>query len=345
VAEPKGHQCPECGAPRGVDNTPSCGCTERAADALRDARTAEAAAAEDFDPLRIRPYVELEGASEPAPEGAPRAADPDVTMPIPAVLPEVPLLPAPLGTAAIEPSTADLSLFAGDSAAYDGGPGTGGPFGPGPGDPHADEDDETSRRPRRTLVFGVAGALATVATAAGLASGLFSYDTPTRDRAAPEEVRASVPDSTTGAAAESPSASATSGQPTPTAPSPSATASRSPSPTPTRSTASPTATPTATPTTAAPTASGATDSAGAPENGREIQNPVLSRGDQGPEVLELELRLTQLNLYTREARGNYNEGVEDAVTRYQLARGVVPEEYGVYDLSTRERLESETQEP
>ncbi|MFF4709806.1 peptidoglycan-binding protein [Streptomyces eurythermus] len=53
----RGSTCPECGTPRGRDNTPACDCSERAAEALREARTAEAAAAEDFDPLRIRPYV------------------------------------------------------------------------------------------------------------------------------------------------------------------------------------------------------------------------------------------------------------------------------------------------
>ncbi|MEU3525066.1 peptidoglycan-binding domain-containing protein [Streptomyces sp. NPDC038707] len=53
----RGTTCPECGTPRGPDHTPACDCTERAAEALREARTAEAAAAEDFDPLRIRPYV------------------------------------------------------------------------------------------------------------------------------------------------------------------------------------------------------------------------------------------------------------------------------------------------
>ncbi|MYS25958.1 peptidoglycan-binding protein, partial [Streptomyces sp. SID7804] len=61
MEQPNGNPCPECGAPRNGDNTPSCGCTRRAADALRDTRTAEAAAAEDFDPLRIRPYVDLNG--------------------------------------------------------------------------------------------------------------------------------------------------------------------------------------------------------------------------------------------------------------------------------------------
>ncbi|MGP4012440.1 peptidoglycan-binding domain-containing protein [Streptomyces sp. 4N124] len=320
MAEPKGHQCPECGAPRGPDNTPSCACTERAAEALRDVRTAEAAAAEDFDPLRIRPYVELES----APEGAQGVADPHSTMPLPAVP------PTPPAPAATEPSDADLSLFTGEPA----------PFGSAPGAP----DEEQPRRPRRTLMFGVAGVLVTAITAAGLASGLFSYDTPTRDQALPEEVRASVPDTTPSAAPESPSASTTSAGPTSPAPSPTPTESGTPTPTPTRSnTPAPPPTPTPTKTTA-PTAS-ATDSAGGPENGREAEPPVLSRGDQGPEVIELELRLTQADVYSREAKGNYNEGVEDAVRQYQLWRGIVPPEYGVYDLETRERLESETQEP
>ncbi|MEU1184062.1 peptidoglycan-binding protein, partial [Streptomyces sp. NPDC005820] len=62
---PHGHPCPQCGALRAPDNTPSCTCAQRASDALRDTRTAEAAAAEDFDPLRIRPYVELGGTAEP----------------------------------------------------------------------------------------------------------------------------------------------------------------------------------------------------------------------------------------------------------------------------------------
>ncbi|MFF0158059.1 peptidoglycan-binding protein [Streptomyces sp. NPDC005263] len=73
--DPKGHLCPECGTPRAADNTPSCGCTRRASDALRDARTAEAAAAEDFDPLRIRPYVELK------PNDGGTSAEPDGTVP------------------------------------------------------------------------------------------------------------------------------------------------------------------------------------------------------------------------------------------------------------------------
>ncbi|MCX5363984.1 peptidoglycan-binding protein [Streptomyces sp. NBC_00124] len=315
MAESNGHLCPECGAPRGTDNTPSCGCTQRASDALRDARTAEAAAAEDFDPLRIRPYVELEG------EASAGAAD--VTMPLRAV-------PGPA------PTTRDLSLFEGagregEDADVDGFT------------DFDDFDDDPRRRPRRTVLLGAAGGLVGVIAAAGLASGLFSYDTPTRNGALPEEVRASVPDAppTTGAASQSPTTTA----PRPTTTPPSASTSPSPPPSPSPTSASPTPSrstaPTASPTTSAAASTTADDSSDA----RESTPPVLRRGSEGDEVTELELRLTQLGLYTRKASGHYNEGVEDAVSRYQWARGIQTAEHGVYDLATREQLESETQEP
>ncbi|WP_327716829.1 peptidoglycan-binding protein [Streptomyces sp. NBC_00490] len=314
MAESHGHLCPECGAPRGTDNTPSCGCTQRASDALRDARTAEAAAAEDFDPLRIRPYVELEGEAPAgsATEAATGAAD--MTMPLRAV-------PGPV------PSTRDLSLFEGAGREGEG---------------VDDFDDEPRRRPRSTVLLGAAGGLVAVIAAAGLASGMFSYDTPTRDGALPQEVRASVPDAspTTEAASQSPTTTAP--RPTAVPPPPSASITRSPSPTPTPTTASPTPSRSATSPTTSPATPPTADDA---SDARESTPPVLRRGSEGDEVLELERRLTQLGLYTRKASGHYNEGVEDAVTRYQWARGIQTDEQGVYDLPTRERLESETQEP
>ncbi|MFC8014076.1 peptidoglycan-binding protein, partial [Streptomyces cinereoruber] len=49
-----GHVCPECGVHR-----PGCACAR-----------AELAAAEDFDPLRIRPYVTLDAPKEAGAHGA-----------------------------------------------------------------------------------------------------------------------------------------------------------------------------------------------------------------------------------------------------------------------------------
>ncbi|MEU0971083.1 peptidoglycan-binding protein, partial [Streptomyces sp. NPDC005917] len=196
-----GHRCPECGAPRGQDNTPSCDCTRRASDALRDARTAEQAAAEDFDPLRIRPYVDLAGA------GA--GADGGKTEPLPVAQPAtMPLRAVP------EPAGADAE----------------------PGDAYGtspDPGESRRRRPRWALVLSVAGAVIGILAVAGFASGLFSHVTPTRDGAAPEDVRESVPDVTPGAGSPS-AAPVTSRAPTSAVPSASAGASVSPTAPPSR---------------------------------------------------------------------------------------------------------------
>ncbi|EGX56581.1 peptidoglycan-binding membrane protein, partial [Streptomyces zinciresistens K42] len=100
-----GHPCPECGAQRTAGGAPSCGCGPRVAEALRDARTADAAAVEDFDPLRIRPYVELDG--DPGETMPLRAVPPGTAAPVEATA----ALPTPLASAATAPSARDLSLF------------------------------------------------------------------------------------------------------------------------------------------------------------------------------------------------------------------------------------------
>ncbi|MCD9872669.1 peptidoglycan-binding domain-containing protein [Streptomyces guryensis] len=315
MTDPKGHQCPECGAPRGADNTPSCGCTQRASDALRDARTAEQAAAEDFDPLRIRPYVELEGAGS-APAAPPAVPAVEATMRLRSVGPEVPGADAP-------------RLFEGAGAEC-------------AEDPY-DEDDSAgrARRRRRTVLLGAGGAVVAVMTAAGMASGLFSYEAPTRDTALPDDVRASVPDVSPSSESASPPAPATSVRPARPAPVVSARPSLSPSPSATSASPSPSRSPE--PSRPVPTVT-ASGSIGATA-GRDTTPPVLRRGSEGPEVVELELRLTQLGLYTREPGGHYDEGVEDAVSRYQWARGIQGDELGVYGAQTRARLESETSQP
>ncbi|MFG2362631.1 peptidoglycan-binding protein [Streptomyces mirabilis] len=319
MTEPNGHVCPECAAPRTPDGTPSCACTRRASDALRDARTAEAAAAEDFDPLRIRPYVDLT-ANESAP----------ATMRLRTVPSEA--------LTAVQHAVQHV-----DSANEP------------PYPPAASFPEEPPRRRRRTALLAVTGAAVAVVAAAGFASGLFSYDAPARDRALPDDVRASVPDSTPTPTSPSPTprsgsgsgsgsgsaASPTTTTKTTTAPSPSPSGSPSPSASATRSqppTPSPSSTPTPTPTAAASLAPGEGSTGDQPAQ-------TLRRGDRGDEVTELQLRLRQLSLYTGKADGTFSGQVEDAVRRYQWARGITGDKSGVYGAATRTSLEGETRTP
>ncbi|MFE3180047.1 peptidoglycan-binding protein [Streptomyces violascens] len=118
-----------------MDGRPGCACAERAAETLHAERSAEAAAAEDFDPLRIRPYVMLPNAGEEPPAAleslseqtmqlgavpaeAPPAADPEP--PSPAEAPRNRRRLAALaigGAAAVVIGTAAFAstLFAGDA--------------------------------------------------------------------------------------------------------------------------------------------------------------------------------------------------------------------------------------
>ncbi|MGI5370298.1 peptidoglycan-binding protein [Streptomyces iakyrus] len=474
---PNGHPCPECGAPRQRDNTPACACTDRAAEALRDARTTQAAAAEDFDPLRIRPYVEIDGGgtagpgadeerpaspadartpphpggprgascegspvtappAEPAPHAsdgtvrrhgtAPAEASPaqgpgptagaeadngaalpygdahrppgngsaeappaqgpgpaaggtpgraaaadgsgslpdvedshpggtarppapaDATMPLRPVGPVDPdvtaalpaasvtsALPTPLAPAPTEPSVTDLRMFDGTVrtpvTASDGG-------------------RSGTRRPRRrsTLLLAAAGACVAVIAAAGYASGLFSYESPSRDTALPDDIRASVPDAPSSSAASTPpKGGASVAPPAPAAPrpSPSRTASPSASPSPSASaSASPSQSPS--PSASLPSASATGPGQAPPDSSRQNKGPVVLRiGDNGPEVTELQLRLRQLYLYDDDADGSFDDRLEDAVRTYQWSRGIQVDDLGVYDRETRAKLESETREP
>ncbi|MFG3511242.1 peptidoglycan-binding domain-containing protein [Streptomyces bobili] len=344
-----GHPCPQCGALRAADNTPSCACSRRASDALRDTREAEVAAAEGFDPLRIRPYVELGEAAGDGDGG--EAGTADVTMPLPAVRPTPPgdavsdatmtlravapsagtaPVPTPLAPSGSTPSDTDLSLFE-----------AGGDSGSGPYD-----DGEAPRgRRRRTLLIASTGAAVAVIAAAGFASGMFSYETPTRDRAAAEEVRAAVPDASTSAPPASPSASRSASPSQSSAP-PSPSESASASPSATESSAAPSPSRSAEPSPSAPTTQ--TTGSLAPGNGAEGgsgEETVLRRGDQGPEVTELQLRLRQLYLFNDEANGMFGNRVEEALRNYQWSRGIQGDELGEYGPASRTSLESETKEP
>ncbi|MGW2044840.1 peptidoglycan-binding domain-containing protein [Streptomyces sp. NPDC001858] len=381
--EQYGLPCPECGALRAPDNTPSCACAQRAADALRDTRTAEAAAAEDFDPLRIRPYVELDGATAsetgirpgtgagartgtwagassaadmtmpiptvpPVPSAPTGSAAPlvppapavpaDVTMPLRAVDPTGPpppdattALPTPLAPPGSAPSAGDLSLFEADDL----------------GTAHPDDEEPGGPRRRRALLIATTAAVVAVLAATAFASGLFSYETPTRDSAAPKDVRAAVPDASTSATSGSPSASR-SASPSASDASSSPSESQGPSPSRSQSSASPSASRSAdaietTPTPRVTSSSGPDNS---PDNSPGTTPAVVLRlGDTGAEVTELQLRLTEALLYSGEADGTFSAEVESALRTFQRLRGTTEDGLGVYGPVTRERLESETKEP
>ncbi|MGY0067004.1 peptidoglycan-binding protein [Streptomyces sp. QTS137] len=432
-------------------------------DALRDARTAQAAQAEDFSPLRIRPYVELDdgttaagaeaetgavAASTPnaAPEpgsapadgtpgmpkdgdapadggapdsgralepeagqgaeearraargerttdgeqaadggrtapggqtaraertapGAPRPAA-DATMQLRAVTPDALAAPGtaeapagpvsrsaplvtPLAPPTTEPSATDLHLFDSTRPLRTVSAAAGSPAGPATPPLPADGDPAPpgGGRRRRTTLLVAAGAVVAVIGAAGWASGLFAYETPSRDGALPDDVRASVPDAPSGTPSAAP-ATSVSGSPEASAPAsasapPSGSTSPSASPSSSESakagaSAAPSdePEPSATPTTGPP--------ADAPEDVRELDGgdatgPTLRRGDRGPEVAGLQERLSKVYLYNDEVDGRFDRRTEGALRNYQWSRGIRGDELGVYGPETRSRLESETQ--
>ncbi|WP_338899757.1 peptidoglycan-binding domain-containing protein [Streptomyces sp. TG1A-60] len=303
MSEPTAPACPQCDTPRAADGTPACSCGRLASDAHRDTRTAQAEAAEDFDPVRIRPFVNV-GDDTADPDGPQR--------PSPVEEGEVPLPPVePHGGAPTRPHAGGRS-----------------PLGSAPAGPR--------RRRRAALAAGVGAAAAAVLVTGGVIGGLFSYEAPSRDGSAPGDVRAGLPEAAPDA---TPSSSATPSGPA-SSPPPSGAASTFPAITPTETGPTPTdpTTPTRTPSNSGTTGTAAP----APP---DAQPPVLSLGDTGPEVTELQLRLRQTNLYNGPVDGHYDRDVERAVRGYQLTRVVLADEPGVYGEATRTSLESETSKP
>ncbi|WP_097866494.1 peptidoglycan-binding domain-containing protein [Streptomyces sp. rh34] len=350
-----GHACPECGrrtaGEPGTEHRAPCRCgagalsAQLSEDEQRAARTAEIAAAEDFDPLRIRPYVTLTdpaGAAGGGDEGGDRFGEPRP------------------GSGAWEGAAATMPLFLGG-----GGPDAGvGDRGTPGGAPYAVPDESRRRtagantaaapdpvRPRRRRPFGalaVGAAVAAVVGTAAFAGGLFGGDD-SKDEALPEATT-SVPDTEDEPAASvapSPSASAT---PTRTQ-SPSATpsASRSPSASPTKSRKpAPTATTT---TSASPKASASSTPEGsappaAPPAGPSpgLTGSSLRPGDRGPEVAELQSRLRTVEewLYPGPVDGSYSDQVAHSVAIYQSYKAIQGDPTGVYGPNTRRVLEKET---
>lgn len=302
MSEPNDPVCPECGTPRASDGTPDCSCARLASDARRDARAAERAAAEDFDPVRIRPFVELDDDADTDGNGT-----------------EPPQAP---GDLAAEP-TASLPRSEQEPPAEAAG--------------LPDTHPAPRRRNRALLLTGAGATLAVLLTGAFL-GGLFTYESPSRDGAVSDDVRAPVPDATTedGTSPE--------GQST-AVPSTSPPTSSSSSPSTPSGTNSPTSTATSSTPTTPPSSTGTTPGTAPDPTDAEGQPPVLRRGDQGPEVVELQLRLRQIGLYSEEADGDFDRQLESAVRTYQLTRVILNDESGAYGSPTRTSLESETSEP
>ncbi|CAM5372745.1 hypothetical protein GCM10010329_15290 [Streptomyces spiroverticillatus] len=306
-----GHLCPEFGTERAAPDesrpgagAASCDCARRATEAHHAERTAQAADAEDFNPLRIRPYVNLSEPSETAAQHTPAPLPPHrpVEPPLAPAEQTMPLRPVP-------PAEPD------------------GPTQPAP------------RARRRGPILLTAAA--TLAVLAGTAFAVGVFDP------APEDTRA-LP----GGISTTPT-SVTEATPSPT-PSRTASATAAPTrktlPTPTR--ASRSAAPTRKATTAPPKQPKPpeptpTQNTPEPPEPPESESPTgtLAQGSTGPEVTELQDRLSQLGLYSGPADGRYTGRVTQSVSRFQEYMRIEDEPEGVYGPRTREALEGWTNEP
>ncbi|NED04581.1 peptidoglycan-binding protein [Streptomyces sp. SID6648] len=320
-------------------------------DEQRAARTAEIAAAEDFDPLRIRPYVTLTDQAG-VPSRIPEDAQP--------------------GTWAGEASGAErhgsdvpgaaattMPLFLGGD---DSDAGTGAGAASGAYAAPAGSGDRNRRRtaaaspafapdpvqPRRRRPFGalaVGAAVAAVVGTAAFAGGLFGGDD-SGDEALPEATT-SVPDTDgepAASVAPSPSASAAPSRTPSRSAAPSASPSASASPTKSRE-PSPTASASTSPTASAsptPEDGGAPTSSPSAAPPAEFAGPSLRPGDRGPEVGVLQNRLREVWLYSGPSDQNYSERVENAVAVYQSYKAIQGDPVGVYGPNTRRALEAET---
>ncbi|WP_052852168.1 peptidoglycan-binding domain-containing protein [Streptomyces avicenniae] len=71
--------------------------------------------------------------------------------------------------------------------------------------------------------------------------------------------------------------------------------------------------------------------------------PVLQLGDEGPEVVELQMRLLQLGwVYNGATDGVFDEETRAAVARFQTAYGITDDPEGVYGAASRAVLEANT---
>ncbi|MFJ8167271.1 peptidoglycan-binding protein [Streptomyces sp. NPDC094473] len=374
-----GHMCPECGGEQGARPGAGCACGARTAD--RDARSAEIAAAEDFDPLRIRPYVTLssDDTSDPytAQGGGGQATGGAHAAPGDGSGRSV---YATTGTG--EGDTRDMALAPGGGAGEHDAPGpeaaattmplfldgvrggaldgtaggaAGAGRGPGPGlPPDASAVDEARRR--TAAAYAGSGPdpvqprrrrpFAVVAVGAAVAAvvGTAAFASGLFDDEDRRE--AALPEVTSSVPDTSgePAASVSespSASPSAT-PSRSASASPSASPSPSKSpSASRSATASASSSPSASATKAPATTAAAPP-AEEASGTTLRRGDRGAEVSELQRRLQEIWVYRGPDDGDYSERVEQAVAEYQRWVSVQGDPSGVYGPETRRALEAQT---
>ncbi|MHB6907054.1 peptidoglycan-binding domain-containing protein [Streptomyces sp. DB-54] len=320
--------CPHCFAPVRGDGRPTCLCA--------------AVESEDFDPLRVRPYVSLpdrggredDGGSGSNGEDGGGWRRPDALEDLPGVDAAVHRVPRPTGPASEtfhssgspDPSDSPDSPDPSDSFRPAG-------FAPSSGAAAA-PPAPAGRRRTRSAFLAVTGA-AVAAAAIVLGSGALQGGD--RDRAAPPDGGTPAPTATVPTAA-GPTGSA----PAPDRPSPATSRSRSPGAT-TRPRRSPT--PSLPPTPVRASGSVAVPTGDAAPSAPPSGPIVLREGSSGPEVAELQGRLRQVALYTGTADGQYGTAVREAVARYQRTYGVQGDPDGVYGPATRVSLEARTRQP
>ncbi|GAA1132632.1 peptidoglycan-binding domain-containing protein [Streptomyces javensis] len=334
--------CPHCFAPARANGRPGCTCAERAA------ASAATAGATD-DQTRPNPQVTL-------PEERPAGPDPR-----------------------------DLRLFDEAAKAAETereNTGNTGNTGKGdgeetrvidrveerPGGDEGDEGDEAGgdadgaapgpgrhRKSKRKVVAAVLAGAAAVAVAGSLAIGTgllgdhkedggggAASDRTLADSTVSPPVEEELPAEGPGASSGSPSSSAT---PHPST-SGSARTSASPSEGGPSGSARPSESASATGSATKPGPSASDAPTSAPSDTPEPPGPpVLREGDSGPEVVELQKRLTQLLQYIGVADGKYDGGLRRIVSSYQDQHDITGDPDGVYGENTRRDLESRTDEP
>ncbi|MFC8077690.1 peptidoglycan-binding protein [Streptomyces sp. NPDC057307] len=295
-----GQLCPECGTPRDAYGRSGvgCDCSERAA----------IAAAEDFDPLRIRPYVALED-----PDGA-----------VPSIPPPPPMHGGDRSEGTDPAETMRLSLPGLRTTA------------PGAA---ADDPERTGGRRTFAMVALTAAAVAVIGTAS-FAGGLFTGDDggdeATSDLNSGLPTASARPDPSTSASANASASKPASGSSASASASGSGAASASKPATsgPPSSTGKPGSTGKPATEPPRPDGTGTTQGSGA--------GAGLRRGDSGAEVEELQRRLSEVWLYNDGYDGRFGERVEAAVRVYQSYKSIEGDPSGVYGPNTRRALEAET---